>query len=126
MIPVLAYPDIAEAADWLCRAFGFEVRLRIGGHRMQLVFGDGTVIVTEADESLGSSRLHVRVDDADAHHARAERAGAKILNPPTDYPYGERQYSAEDVSGHRWTFSQSIADVDPSSWGATGYEPGSS
>jgi len=41
------------------------------------------------------------------------------LAPPTDYPYGERQYSAEDLGGHRWTFSQSIADVDPASWGAT-------
>jgi hypothetical protein len=29
------------------------------------------------------------------------------------------QYSAEDLGGHRWTFSQSIADVDPGSWGAT-------
>lgn len=37
--------------------------------------------------------------------------------PPTDFPYGERQYSAEDVGGHGWTFSQSIADVDPSIWG---------
>jgi uncharacterized glyoxalase superfamily protein PhnB len=68
----------------------------------------------------------VRVDDADAHHERAARAGARILDLPTDYPYGERQYNAEDLGGHRWTFSQSIADVDPSSWGATDYEPGSS
>jgi uncharacterized glyoxalase superfamily protein PhnB len=65
---------------------------------------------------------HVRVEDADAHHARAASHGANILNPPTDYPYGERQYSAEDPGGHRWTFSQSISDVDPSSWGATDYE----
>lgn len=45
--------------------------------------------------------------------------GAHILHPPTDYPYGERQYVAEDPGGHRWTFSQSIADIDPVSWGAT-------
>ena len=37
--------------------------------------------------------------------------------PPTDFPYGERQYSVEDPGGHRWTFSQSIADVDPRTWG---------
>jgi uncharacterized glyoxalase superfamily protein PhnB len=59
----------------------------------------------------------VRVDDADRHHAQAARYGARILNPPTDYPYGERQYTAEDPGGHCWTFSQSIADVDPPSWG---------
>ena len=59
----------------------------------------------------------VRVDDADAHYARAAAAGAQIVSPPTDYPYGERQYSAVDVGGHHWTFSQSIADVDPATWG---------
>jgi uncharacterized glyoxalase superfamily protein PhnB len=28
----------------------------------------------------------------------------------------QRQYSVVDVGGHVWTFSQSIADVDPDSW----------
>ena len=32
---------------------------------------------------------------------------------PTDFPYGERQYEAEDPAGHRWTFSETLADVDP-------------
>ena len=44
-------------------------------------------------------------------------AGAEIVSPPSDYPYGERQYSAIDLGGHRWTFSQTIADSDPASWG---------
>jgi uncharacterized glyoxalase superfamily protein PhnB len=61
----------------------------------------------------------VRVEDADAHHARAAAAGAKILSEPEDFPYGERQYNAEDPAGHRWTFSESISDVDPASWGGT-------
>ena len=61
----------------------------------------------------------VRVDDADRHHEQAKRSGARILQPPTDYPYGERQYSALDLAGHRWTFSHSIGDVDPATWGGT-------
>jgi uncharacterized glyoxalase superfamily protein PhnB len=60
----------------------------------------------------------VRVADAKAHCARAAKEGARIVNEPTDYPYGERQYSAEDFAGHEWTFSQTIADVDPATWGA--------
>jgi len=59
----------------------------------------------------------VRVSDVDSHHRRAIEHGAKILSPPKDYPYGERQYSAVDPGGHRWDFSESIADVDPASWG---------
>jgi uncharacterized glyoxalase superfamily protein PhnB len=125
VIPELAYRDVAEASEWLCKAFGFRERLRIGNHRVQLVLGNGAVIVTELRDSAApevdraTHAMLVRVDDAERHHDQAARAGAKILSTPTDYPYGERQYNAEDPGGHRWTFSQSIADVDPASWGGT-------
>jgi uncharacterized glyoxalase superfamily protein PhnB len=36
---------------------------------------------------------------------------------PTDFEYGERQYTAADPAGHQWTFSETLADVDPASWG---------
>jgi uncharacterized glyoxalase superfamily protein PhnB len=125
VIPELAYRDVSEAARWLCDAFGFRERLRIGNHRVQLVLGDGAMVVTElpddaaVDADRATHSLLVRVEDADAHRDRAAAAGARILAEPTDYPFGERQYSAEDVGGHRWTFTQSIADVDPESWGGT-------
>src|ERR1700729_193043 len=42
VIPVLIYPDVREAVDWLCAAFGFVERLRIGeDHRSQLKVGGG-------------------------------------------------------------------------------------
>lgn len=47
VIPVLEYPDVREAVDWLCRTFGFVERLRIGNQRAQLCFGEGAVIVVE-------------------------------------------------------------------------------
>jgi len=40
---------------------------------------------------------------------------AQVLSLPADYPYGERQHTY--TGDHRWTFSQSIADVDPASCG---------
>jgi uncharacterized glyoxalase superfamily protein PhnB len=116
VIPELAYPDVIEAAEWICRAFGFSERLRIGNHRVQLTFGDGALIVIEG-EAAGGHAVLVRVEDADSHHDRAVGAGARVTSPPADYPYGERQYSAVDPGGHAWTFSQSIADVDPADWG---------
>jgi uncharacterized protein YdhG (YjbR/CyaY superfamily)/uncharacterized glyoxalase superfamily protein PhnB len=124
VIPVLHYADVRAAVQWLCRAFGFTERLRIGDHRAQLdvVGGAGSVVVTAGatPEAAGDDPTHammVRVADADAHHERAQRAGARILSAPADYPYGERQYSALDLGGHVWTFSQTLADVDPGAWG---------
>lgn len=117
VMPVLAYPDVVEATGWLCDAFGLRLRLRIGEHRAQLLCGDGAVVATQGDEPDGGHSLLVRVEDADAHHDRALAHGARIVSQPTDYPYGERQYTAIDLGGHHWTFSQSIADVDPADWG---------
>jgi len=129
VIPELAYDDVNAAADWLSKAFGFKVRLRIGNHRVQMRFGDGAIVATDGGRATGEDEptettdathsVLVRVDDADRHYEQARRAGARIINPPTDHPYGERQYTAEDIGGHRWKFSQSIADVDPASWGGT-------
>ena len=121
VIPELAYADVAAAAAWLCDAFGFTERLRIGDHRVQLVFGQGAVVVTDGGPAGGdlAHSVLVKVEDADAHHARAVRAGARIVRPPADHPFGERQYTALDLGGHRWTFSETIADVEPSSWGGT-------
>lgn len=117
IIPELPYPDVRVAVEWLCQTFGFTERLRIGTHRAQLTFGSGAIVVTQGSTASASYALMVRVDDVDSHHAQSVQAGAPILNPPTDYPYGERQYTAQDLGGHRWTFSQTTADVDPATWG---------
>lgn len=124
VIPVLAYPNANEAADWLCEAFGFAIRLRVDAHRVQMNVGDGAMIVRELRAyevgrplGLGHS-ITVRVADADAHCARAKAHGATITQEPTTHPYGERQYTAEDPAGHLWTFSQSVEDLAPEDWGA--------
>jgi PhnB protein len=120
VVPELIYEDVGEAIAWLCDKFGFEVRWRAGDHRAQLWLNGGTVVVTEPRTSKalpGPQSLLVRVPDARAHYERARRRGARILEDPRDFPYGERQYAVEDLGGHHWGFSQSIADVAPEQWG---------
>ena len=123
IIPELAYRDVLAASAWLCRALGFRERLRIGDHRVQLLYGQTSLVVTELQgdpkKADVAHAMLVHVADVDQHHAHALAAGARIMQPPTDFPYGERQYLLEDIGGHRWKFSQSIADVDPASWGGT-------
>lgn len=131
VIPVLHYSDVREAVRWLSHAFGFVERLRIGNHRSQLSFGDGAIVVTQLPDGADAGKtgksgalqaatthsIMVRVQDANRHFERAKASGAQIVTPPQDYPYGERQYSAMDIGGHLWTFSETIADVDPGAWG---------
>lgn len=123
VIPELAYENVLGAADWLRRAFGFKVRLRIGEHRVQLDYGAGSVIVVKSvrQGADSSHAVMVRVDDVDAHYQAALTAGTFVSGAPTTYPFGERQYGARDIGGHSWTFTQTVEDVDPANWGG---EPG--
>jgi uncharacterized glyoxalase superfamily protein PhnB len=136
----LFYDDAATAIDWLCKAFGFEVRLRIEGEggrieHSELTFGDGLIMVGQtggkserpaplpckSPRALGGGNtqaLCVCVDNADEHCARARAAGAKIIEEPTTHDYGEdywadRSYRAEDLEGHHWWFMHRVRDPQP-------------
>jgi uncharacterized glyoxalase superfamily protein PhnB len=125
VIPVLSYPDVRAAVEWLSAAFGFAARVRVGDdHRVQMAVGDGAVIVTDTggsrqapDPAVTTSSVTVRVADAREHCDRAAEHGAIIAMEPTDFRFGERQCTVVDPWGHHWTFSQTIADVAPEEWG---------
>jgi uncharacterized glyoxalase superfamily protein PhnB len=133
IIPELGYRDLRAAVGWLCNVFGFRERLRIGSHRVQLLVGQVSVVafalpapepeVVETAEQLtllppaATFGLMVRVADVDAHYRFVQQRGARILQPPENFPFGERQFTVEDTGGYRWTFSQSITDTHPSEWG---------
>src|SRR5437764_13382051 len=90
VIPVLIYPDVREAVDWLSTAFGFVERIRIGeNHRSQLSVGDGAVIVGDVRGERRPPRrgevthaVMVRVEDVSNHYERAKAHGARIVMEP--------------------------------------------
>jgi uncharacterized glyoxalase superfamily protein PhnB len=125
VVPELVYDDVEAAIGWLCDAFGFSVRWQAGGHRAQLWVGDGAVVVRDRPPDLepgaavpgACSSVLVRVEDARAVLARAIEHGAALVRDLADHPYGERQCTVADLEGHRWSFTQTIADVAPEEWG---------
>jgi len=131
----LYYENAAKAIDWLCRAFGFEVRLKVEGdggriEHSELVYGEGLIMV--GDLELGGSKAPFRktprsldgantqnmmvfVDDVEAHCAQARAAGATIVSEPKTTDYGEeywtdRGYECEDLGGHHWWFYQRLRE----------------
>lgn len=126
------YAETAKAIDWLCTAFGFEVRLRVDGEggrvdHCELEIGGGVVMIGDGNPArdiswrksprqLGGActqSMMVYVDDVDAHCAHARAHGAVIANEPTTTDYGEdywtdRSYEAIDLEGHHWWFAQRI------------------
>ena len=130
--PVLVYPDVRAAVAWLESAFGFEERVRIGdAHRAQLRVGsDGAVVVADVrrDQVAPSGGvvtqvLKVRVPDVDEAFARARDFGARVLEEPHTWEYGERSCVVEDLGGHRWELTQTVRDVEPEEWGGIAVAP---
>jgi uncharacterized glyoxalase superfamily protein PhnB len=128
VVPILIYEDVGKAIEWLCGAFGFAERLRAERNGIvlhaQLIVADGALMLGRQGGEFHAPRpgelyqyVHVNVPDVARHFAQAKRFGARIIEPPNDQPFGERQYTAEDPEGHRWVFSQHIADVPPETWG---------
>lgn len=132
VVPVLVYPDVRAAVAWLTAMFGFVERTRIGeSHRAQLSIGpDGAMIVADVhgdqhppQDNVVTHQVRVRVEDVDAHHRRAMANGAAVLQPPTDREYGERDYTVEDLAGHRWQFCETVRDVAPEEYGCETVAP---
>lgn len=122
IFPTMRYRDAPAMIDWLERAFGFRrhaVYTEDDGTvaHAQLSFGAGMIMLGSArDDEFGklvgtpmpgvpaTQTIYIAVDDADAHHDRAKAAGAEIVMPLTDQPYGSRDYICRDPEGHVWCF----------------------
>ena len=132
VIPVLVYPDVRAAVAWLSEAFGFVERVRIGeDHRSQMqIEDDGAMIVADVSEERQPPQagavthvVKVRVSDVDARCERARAHGARVLQEPIEYEYGERECTVEDLAGHHWQFTQTVRDVAPEEWGGVTVGP---
>lgn len=131
--PGVYYRNALAMLDWLPRAFGFTVQLKVEEDgrlvHSQLVYGDGLIMVGEElageQSRFGTQRLSplqvgcntqnlmIYVDDVDAHCAAARAAGAEIVAEPEDHDYGaehwcDRAYGAKDPEGHLWWFVQRL------------------
>ena len=131
--PALYYDDASKAIDWLCEAFGFEVRLKVEGEggrieHSELVYDDGLIMVSEANAKLdrfpyrrspgqvgggNTQNLMLYVDDVEAHCVHARSAGAAIVVELETHDYGEdywsdRGYECADPWGHHWWFFQRL------------------
>lgn len=112
--------------------FGFVERTRIGdSNRAQMIVGaDGAMIVADVrgeqqpTQADGVTQfLKVRVDDIDARHERARSHGTRVLEPPTEQIYGERECTIEDLAGHRWQFTRTLRDAAPEEYGCQTVAP---
>jgi uncharacterized glyoxalase superfamily protein PhnB len=115
VFPALRYENAAAALEWLTKTFGFEKHFVVPGDRgavahAQLTTGAGMIMLGSGSGEEGNAwdtvaqGVYVRVEDVDAHYARAKAAGAEIVRELQNTDYGSREYSVRDPEGHLWSF----------------------
>ena len=127
-MPTLRYRNAPAAIDWLCQVFGFERhavyasakrnhrprRIDTGQRHDHARFRQGRCVWARLQtaarvEAWRHAAPTLWCPDADAAHARAVAAGATIVRPLQDTPYGSREFSVKDPEGHSW----SVGTYDP-------------
>jgi PhnB protein len=121
IIPYLFHRDVPAALDWLARAFGFVEEMRHatpGGMHAQMTLDGQRIMMGTGSKDWGMLSPHetksatqgifVYLANVDAHYERARSAGAEI-DPPRAESYG-RTYTARDIAGHPWFFTEPPAE----------------
>ena len=118
--PILTFRNARAAADFLVKAFGFEVR---GIHardddpgivehgELRWPLGGGVMFGSAGKDDgpfgtrlPGNDSVYVVCDDPDALFARATAAGAEVVRGLKDEDYGSRGFSVRDPEGNVWSF----------------------
>jgi uncharacterized glyoxalase superfamily protein PhnB len=122
IIPGNRYRNAPAAIDWLCKVFGFTRHAVHEGENgtilhAELTLGSGMIMLGSGkDDEFGrgfktpaelggveTRSVYIVVPDADAAHARAVAAGAVVIRPLQDTPYGSREFAVKDPEGHSWS-----------------------
>jgi len=128
--PALVVDGGEAAIEFYGEVFGAAERMRFPGPdgtiaHAELEIGDSVLIVEDASPQMGTKAppaaglegspafLFVYVEDVDATVERAVRLGAKLVRPPADQFYGDRDAAIVDPFGHTWTVASHVEDVAP-------------
>ena len=127
LVPYLLYKDVGKALTWLTKAFRFiedgEQFTDEDGtiqHAAMKISKDGECFMLgcpgpkyKNPRKLGTATMlmYINIDNVDKHFARAKKAGAKVIEKPTDTFYGARRYAVTDPEGHHWYFAQDIGET---------------
>lgn len=123
VIPTLTLEGAAKAIDLYKKAFNAKEEYRMdgpGGKIMHacITIGNSKMFITDASPETGcgapsQSGFYCYVDDVDAMHAQAKKAGMTEYCPVDDMFWGDRTGSVKDPFGITWSLAKHVRDVSP-------------
>ena len=125
LTPHIVVRDASGAIDFYKRAFGATELNRTtagpGGPILhaEVQIGDSRLMLNDpmngqsAPNGPSAVTLSLYVSDADATFASATKAGAQVVMPLGNMPWGDRYGILADPYGHAWAVATHVEDVTP-------------
>jgi catechol 2,3-dioxygenase-like lactoylglutathione lyase family enzyme len=109
VIPELPVLDVDASLPYYRDVLGFRVEGRHLGETGEVVFGSvlrgrTNVYVSCKSQPLPKSYCWIGVDEVDELCATFKANAARVVEQPGDKPWGYRQFTLEDITGHSLTF----------------------
>jgi catechol 2,3-dioxygenase-like lactoylglutathione lyase family enzyme len=100
--PILRVVDLAASLDYYVSVLGFRLNWRDenGNSFASVSRDDCHLFLAVGDQGHPGAWVWVGVSDADALHAEMLARGARVRQPPANYPWGSRELHVEDPDGN--------------------------
>jgi uncharacterized glyoxalase superfamily protein PhnB len=130
LIPSVRYKDAKAGMAWLERALGFVTTALYEGPEdtvahAQMTFGESGMIMLGSASNANpvghlvaipsevggrvTSPIYLVVEDCEPVYAKAETAGAEVVQPLRTMEYGGKAFTLRDPEGYLW----SVGEYDP-------------
>lgn len=136
VVPHIYIDGASGAIDFYKRAFGAEELFRIARPDGRILHAEisicgSVVMIGDPDDKLYAeprafgrctAGLHIFADDNAAVQERAVKAGAEMIQAPTNMFYGASSASVRDPYGHVWVLLTWKEDLDTSEMERRGHQ----
>jgi len=115
MTPQLPVPDVREAQAYYRDVLGCKIAWIYQEEYGAVYNGRTEIFFTRESGSIAPSWHFIRVENADTALGILRERGAKIVEEIGSHPWGMREFTIEDLNGHRFRIGHSEGPVETSS-----------
>ena len=112
MTPQLPVRDVREAQAYYRDVFGCKIAWTYREEYGAVYNGRTEIFFTKTAAPLSPSWHFVRVENADEALMALRARGARIVEDIASHPWGMREFTVEDLDGHRFRIGHSEGPVE--------------
>lgn len=112
VIPELPVADVVKTQEYYRDRLGFQIAWIWEDSYGAVTNGDTELFFIKAEGAVSPATCYILVDDADAVYALYRENGVEVVEEIESTPWGMREFTIQDLNGHRFRVGHGEKDVD--------------